>query len=100
MRYSWWDDIPKGWRVGSFRMGLTLLTDFESNGKQNVTLDRDDEYAWYLRATDLKGETKSKIRTCDRKTFESLKKTILYGEELLISKRGDIGKIYLVPKLR
>jgi type I restriction enzyme S subunit len=109
MRYKdseidWVEDLPKEWRVGSFRRGVTLLTDFESNGnfadvKKNVCLDTDDKYAWYLRATDLKGEKKSDIRTCDRKSFEFLKKTVLYGEELLISKRGEIDKIYIVPRL-
>jgi restriction endonuclease S subunit len=101
---AWLGEVPEGWILNSFRRGIKLLTDFESNGsfadvKANVTLDIDDKYAWYLRATDLEGKRQSQIRTCDKKSYDFLKKTTLYGEELLIAKRGEIGKIYLVPKL-
>lgn len=102
---EWLGDVPNGWIVGSLKRGITLLTDFEANGsfadvKANVKLDTNDEFAWYLRATDLENKRQSKRRTCDEQSYKFLKKTPLYGKELLIAKRGEIGKIYITPEIK
>ncbi|MBL1245069.1 MAG: restriction endonuclease subunit S [Sulfurimonas sp.] len=101
---EWLGEIPEHWIFSSLKRGLTLLTDFEANGsfadvKTNVTLDSDDKYAWYLRATDLENKRKSNKRTCDEKSYKFLRKTPLYGKELLVAKRGEIGKIYITPTI-
>lgn len=104
---DWINKIPSGWFISDFRRGIELLTDFEANGsfadvKKNVDLESDDNFAWYLRATDLE---KGRIgivdgnKTVDEKAYEFLSKTKLYGGELLVAKRGEIGKVYLTPKL-
>lgn len=103
---EWLGEVPKEWFLGSLRRGMEILTDFEANGsfadvKANVTLDDDkDQYAWYLRATDLENKRHGIVvgnRTCNYKSYQFLSKTILFGKELLIAKRGEIGKIYVVP---
>ena len=101
---EWLGKVPPSWLFGSLKRGLVLLTDFEANGsfadvKSNVTLDSDDKYAWYLRATDLENKRKSNKRTCDERSYKFLRKTALYGKELLVAKRGEIGKIYITPTI-
>jgi type I restriction enzyme, S subunit len=38
-------------------------------------------------------------RFCDEETHKYLTKTNLFGGELLVTKRGEIGKVYLMPKV-
>ncbi|RYZ84687.1 MAG: restriction endonuclease subunit S [Proteobacteria bacterium] len=79
---------------------LDLLTDFEANGsfadvKKNVTIYDDRNYAWYVRATDLENNSDlGKVKFVDKHSYEYLRKTTLFGGELLIAKRGEIGKIF------
>ena len=104
---NWLKEVPSSWFISDLRRGIDFLTDFEANGsfsdvKKNVDLDAEGKYAWYLRATDLQsgrlGFTLGN-RTIDENAYRFLKKTTLYGGELLVAKRGEIGKVYLVPKL-
>lgn len=79
---------------------LDLLTDFESNGsfasvKENVNIYEKKNYAWYVRATDLENDSGlDKVKYVDEHSYKFLKKTPLFGNELLITKRGEIGKVY------
>lgn len=103
---EWLPEIPAHWNLLSFRRGIAFLTDFEANGsfadtKENVSLDVADPFAWYVRATDLENNRRGMVegnRFCDKATYDYLQKTRLYGGELLIAKRGEIGKLYLMPE--
>ena len=83
------------------RDGLTLLTDFDANGSfadmaANVQTYIGGGYAWYVRATDLEQQTPlSEVKYVDESSYRFLKKSSLYGGEVLLAKRGDIGKVYL-----
>lgn len=104
---EWLKALPIGWFISDLRRGISFLTDFEANGsfsdvKANVDLEAEEKYAWYLRATDLQNNRIGIVgsnRTIDEKAYKFLKKTPLFGGELLVAKRGEIGKVYLVPKL-
>jgi type I restriction enzyme S subunit len=80
---------------------LELLTDFEANGsfadvKANVNVFDEPNYAWYVRATDLEKKSNSdSIKYVDEHSYDFLNKTKLLGGELLITKRGEIGKVYM-----
>jgi len=93
--------IPEDWEIVRVNDLLELLTDFEANGSfektaQNVRVFNHEEYAWYVRATDLENSTPlSKLKYVNESTYRFLKKTSLFGGELLITKRGEIGKVYL-----
>jgi len=92
--------IPKSWDLLTVNDTLELLTDFEANGSfetvaQNVRLYDSSNFAWYVRATDLeKNSNLSEVKYVDRLSYAFLKKTPLFGGEVLITKRGEIGKIY------
>lgn len=96
--------IPVDWEVVPLNDCLDLLTDFESNGSfasvaANVRVYDHEEFAWYVRATDMENSSSlATVRYVDRKSYEFLKKTALYGGEVLITKRGEIGKVYLFEK--
>ncbi len=93
--------IPEDWEVKQIRDGLTILTDFDANGSfadmaANVQTYIGGGYAWYVRATDLEQNTPlSEVKYVDESSYRFLKKSSLYGGEVLLAKRGDIGKVYL-----
>ena len=101
----WIARIPASWMILPLRRWLTFLTDYEANGsfadtKAGVRLDEGEPYAWYVRATDLESGRVGLVegnRYCDRRSYEFLRKTRLSGGELLVVKRGEIGKVYLMP---
>ena len=80
---------------------LELLTDYDANGSfadmaKNVNTTDDDGYAWYVRITDLENSKPlSELKYVDESSYEFLKKTELHGGELLMAKRGNIGKVYI-----
>ncbi|WP_411960426.1 restriction endonuclease subunit S [Pseudomonas mandelii] len=103
---EWLGEVPENWSVLPLRRGMSFLTDYEANGsfadtKENVSLDAGEPFAWYVRATDLENGNlgiSECTRYCDEKTYIFLKKTALRGGELLIAKRGEIGKVYIMPE--
>jgi type I restriction enzyme S subunit len=92
--------IPSDWEIYKVEELLDLLTDYDANGSfssvaENVKVFDHEEYAWYVRSTDLENNTnETQVRYVDKKSYSFLKKTKLYGGELLFLKRGDIGKVY------
>ena len=93
--------IPEDWRVYTVLELIDLLTDYDANGSfssvaENVKSYNYEEYAWYVRSTDLENNSKlSDVKYVDKDSYDFLKKTSLYGGELLFLKRGDIGNVYL-----
>lgn len=94
--------IPKGWRVGKIGDINTLVTDYVSNGsfaslKANVQLYETKEYSYFIRNTDLKSNSFSIY--VDKHSYEFLAKSRLFGDEIIISNVGDVGSVFLCPKL-
>ena len=73
---------------------LNLLTDYDANGSfadmaANVHTEWGHGYAWYVRATDLEQKLLlSEVRYADKSSYDFLKKSSLFGGELLMAKRG------------
>ena len=94
--------IPKGWRVISIGDLPLVVTDYVANGsfaslKENVKLYQEEEYAVFIRNTDLKsGEFCVYV---DKHSYDFLSKSRLYGGEIIISNVGDVGSVYLCPHL-
>lgn len=80
---------------------LELLTDYDANGSfadmaRNVNTTDGTGYAWYVRMTDLENpKPLSELKYVDEASYKFLKKTELHGGELLMAKRGNIGKVYI-----
>ena len=98
-------EIPVDWEFIKLNDILELLTDFEANGsfadvKANVIVYDNKEYAWYVRATDLENKIcLDSVKYVDEHSYHFLRKTKLYGGEVVITKRGEIGKVYQIPSL-
>lgn len=94
----------ESWNFKQLNEYLELLTDYDSNGSfadiaANVHTEWGHGYAWYVRATDLEQNlSMSDVRYADEYSYHFLKKTPLFGGELLMAKRGEIGKIYFFKK--
>lgn len=83
---------------------MTLLTDFSSNGSyktldSGVTMYDEPNYAWMVRTTDLESSDMSAIKYIDKQAYELLAKSKIFGGEIIMSKIGSAGKIYLMPQV-
>ena len=93
--------IPEVWDCFSVRQLIDLLTDYDANGSfesvaTNVNVYDFENFAWYVRSTDLENNSSlTQVKYVDEKSYKFLKKTSLFGGELLFLKRGDIGNVYL-----
>tara|TARA_R110000822_G_scaffold28985_3_gene85752 strand:+ start:686 stop:1966 length:1281 start_codon:yes stop_codon:yes gene_type:complete len=95
-------EIPEGWSVRTIGDLSIEISDFVANGsfaslKENVTLYPDkEEYALFIRNTDLKSGFKDKVYV-DEHSYNFLKKTKLFGGEVIISNVGDVGSVFQCP---
>jgi len=83
---------------------IATLTDYHANGsykilKENVTLYNEENYAWMVRSTDFENSFKNDKRYITKEAHEFLKKSQLFGNELIMSKIGNAGKTYIMPKV-
>ena len=92
--------LPSEWKCEELREHLQLLTDYDANGSfadmaNNVNTRWGFGYAWYVRATDLEQKSSlNMVRYADENTYDFLSKSSLNGGEVLLAKRGEIGKVY------
>lgn len=93
--------MPSDWRVGKNSEIPMLITDYVANGsfallKKNVTLLQKVAYAYFIRNTDLKSNSFNTY--VDEHSYNFLSKSSLFGGEI-ISNVGDVGSVFLCPKL-
>ena len=94
-------------QYGSNTLGqiTDTLTDYHANGsykilRQNVDISREPNYALIVRATDLQVNSfDDDVRYVSESAYNFLKKTQVFGNELIINKIGNAGEAYLMPKL-
>ena len=94
-------------RYGYKNLGdlLEVLTDYHANGsyeilKQNVQLSSEHNFALMIRSIDLETDNFDiNVRYVSEKAYKFLKKTKIFGREILIDKIGNTGAVYLMPKL-
>lgn len=95
-------DIPYSFKIIKNGELPILLTDYVANGsfaslKANVTLYQESNYAYFIRNTDLKiGKFEVFV---DKHSYDFLSKSKLFGGEIIISNVGDVGSVFLCPKL-
>ncbi len=94
---------PEDWNLTTLGDKVSVLTDYTANGsfaslKENVTYYNELNYAVLVRTTDLKKKKFKPERFTDQKGYEFLKKSVLYGGEILMANVGSIGEVYIVPE--
>lgn len=84
---------------------MTTLTDYHANGsykilRENVTLLDISDYALMVRATDLETQNfNDNVRYVSQHAYDFLKKTKMFGGEIIIDKIGNAGEVFLMPNL-
>jgi type I restriction enzyme S subunit len=81
---------------------VDVLTDYHANGsykvlKQNVELSEEEDFAWMVRSTDFEKKFKNNKRYISEHAYNYLTKSKLFGGEIIMSKIGNAGKVYLMP---
>ncbi|MFT6833990.1 MAG: type I restriction enzyme S subunit [Francisellaceae bacterium] len=93
------DDNIKSTELGEV---VDVLTDYHANGsykvlKQNVELSEQEGFAWMVRSTDFEKKFKNNKRYISEHAYNYLTKSKLFGGEIIMSKIGNAGKVYLMP---
>lgn len=97
--------LPRGWDTVGLGNLIEFLSDYHANGsyevlKKHVVLKEQKDYACMIRATNFeKGNFDDLMIYIDEDAYNFLSKTKLYGNEILISKIGNAGSVYFMPKL-
>ena len=103
---DWIGEIPEHWEVSRIKNVITLLTDYDANGSfsdiaKNCNINNGTPYAWMVRTTDLVNNRVGIVEGnnyCDKKTYDYLAKSSLKSGDLLMTKRGNVGMVYVVPE--
>lgn len=103
---EWIGEVPEHWEIKRIKHVINLLTDYDANGSfadiaKNCKVNEGEPYAWMVRSTDLENKRYGIVdgnNYCDLSTYKYLAKSSLKANDILIAKRGEIGKSYLVPQ--
>ena len=94
-------EVPKGWDNQSVGDVINVV-DYVANGsfatlKENVTLLTEPDYAIYVRTTDFNSGFSKELRYVDKSAYDFLAKSVLIGNEVIISNVGDVGTVFRSP---
>lgn len=84
---------------------ITVLTDYHANGsyetlRGNVEILDSPDYALMIRTVDFeRDDFENDVKYVSEHAYNFLKKTKVFGGEIIINKIGNAGKVYLVPPL-
>ncbi|GGD68414.1 restriction endonuclease subunit S [Lacimicrobium alkaliphilum] len=81
-----------------------VLTDYHANGaysklKEKVELKDAEDFAWMVRSTDFENNFKNDMRYISKDAYGFLEKSKVFGGEIIMSKIGNAGKVYLMPEI-
>lgn len=98
-------EVPENWvwvKLGDY---IDYATDYVANGsfaslKENVRTYKEENYALMIRTKDFSNNFEKDLTYTDKKGYEFLDKSCLFGGELILSNIGaSIGKVFKVPYL-
>ena len=94
-------EVPMGWDNQSVG-DVVNVVDYVANGsfatlKENVTLLTEPDYAIYVRTTDFNSGFSKELRYVDKSAYDFLAKSVLIGNEVIISNVGDVGTVFRSP---
>lgn len=84
---------------------ITTLTDYHANGsyeilRGNVEILDSPDYALMIRTVDFeRDDFENDVKYVSEHAYNFLKKTKVFGGEIIVNKIGNAGKVYLVPPL-
>ena len=102
---EWLRGVPEHWVVSKIKFSLYFLTDYSANGSfaslaENVTYLDGKGYSRLVRLTDLRVDLKNEGIYVDEHAHAFLKKSELFGDEILIANVGaHAGFVCKMPML-
>lgn len=97
---------PKNnWNIAKLGDVIQVLTDYHANGsyeilKQHVELLDTPDYALMIRSTNFeKNDFSNDLKYITKEAYDFLKKSQLFGDEVLMGKIGNAGKVYYMKDL-
>jgi type I restriction enzyme S subunit len=92
------------WEKKEFGDVITILTDYHANGsyqilKKNVDLKDTEDFAWMVRSTDFENNFENDFRFIDEAGYNFLSKSKVFGGDIIMSKIGNAGNVYLMPRI-
>lgn len=97
---------PKNnWNIGKLGDVIQVLTDYHANGsyeilKQHVELLDTPDYAVMIRSTNFEqNDFSNDLKYITKEAYDFLKKSQLFGDEVLMCKIGNAGKVYYMKDL-
>lgn len=93
------------WKISTVLNEAEIVTDFVANGsfaslKENVTYKNTPDYAILIRMVDFGKSFHGEFVYVDKRSYDFLKKSKLYGGEIIISNVGEYsGTVFRAPKL-
>ncbi|MCI6825673.1 MAG: restriction endonuclease subunit S [Ruminococcus bromii] len=97
--------IPENWKWVRVQDVATYMTDYVANGsfatlKANTKTYKERNYALFVRTMDLSVDFKEECSYIDKESYDFLKKSQLFGGELILPNIGaSIGKAFIMPNL-
>ena len=97
--------LPDGWYMSTMSEETIVITDFVANGSfaslaENVNYKNTPDYAILIRLTDYKNNYDKNLVYVDKKAYDFLKKSRLYGGEIIIANVGAYaGTVFQAPYL-
>ena len=96
--------VPANWCWTQLGTYIDFATDYVANGsfaslKENVAYYKDENYAILVKTQDFSNGFTENLTYTDKRGYNFLKKSVLYGGELILSNIGSIGKVFRVPHL-
>lgn len=96
---------PKNWNIVPLGEVIDVLTDYHANGSYEILRNHVDlfdtpDYALMLRTTDLENnDFTTGVKYITEAAYNFLKKSQVFGGEIVINKIGSAGSVYLAPCL-
>lgn len=93
------------WKKGKLGDVIDVLTDYHANGsyevlKEHVELLNSPDYAIMIRSTNFEqNDFTNDLKYITKDAYDFLKKSQLFGGEVLMGKIGNAGKIYFMKDL-
>ena len=90
------------WKQVKLEDFVELITDYVANGsfaslKANVQIYKEPNYALMVKTADFANDFTKSLTYTDRRGYDYLSKSNLFGGELLLSNIGSVGKVFRVP---
>lgn len=97
--------IPENWKTSTISEATEVVTDYVANGSfatlaENVKYKDTEDAAVLIRLVDYNNDFKGDFVYIDEHAYEFLRKSKLFGGEIIISNVGaNVGTVFRCPKL-